>query len=114
MYVYPQFLEQYRLPTETANQALIDSGIRFLTRHLEALEKGYLAKGKYLTGERLTVADYFVATVLIQTEWVGFNFKMWPKVAAWLRLVRSQDNWALVHAAHRIFVQELERTQYDT
>ena len=61
----------------------------------------------------MTVADFYVATILIQTEWVGFNFKLWPKVASWLKLVRSQGHWSTVHTAHRTFVQELERTQYD-
>ena len=111
-YTYPQFLQRYRLPSEEANDALVESSIRQLTRHLETLENGYLAKGRFLTGDRLTVADSVVATILLQTEWLGFKFKMWPKVELWLKLVRAQDYWSDVHAAHKKFLVELENAQY--
>ena len=54
------------------------------------------------------MADSYVATVLIQAEWVGFSFRMWPRVATWLKRVRSQENWAQVHASHRELVTEIE------
>ncbi len=113
MYAYPQFLEKYRLPSDTANDVLVETGLRQLTQHLERLDKGYLCKNKYLTGDRLTVADTFVASVLIQCEWTGFKFKMWPRVETWLKLVRSQTHWSDVHAAHKTFIRELELAQYN-
>ena len=63
---------------------------------------------KYLSGDRLTVADSYAATVLIQAEWVGFSFRMWPRVASWLKRVRSQQNWTQVHTQHRELVSEIE------
>ena len=105
-------MERYRLSSEDANEALIESGIKQLTRHLETLEKGYLAKRRFLTGDRLTVADTYVATVLIQAEWVGFKFTMWPKVDSWLKAIKCQDYWADVHVSHKKFLEELENAQY--
>ncbi len=111
-YAYPQFLERYKLPSDVANEALIEYGIRQLTRHLESIEKGYLSKRRFLTGDRLTVADSYVATILLQAEWVGFKFTLWPKVEAWLKTVRCQDFWSEVHASHIKFLEELENAQY--
>ncbi|CAH1780469.1 unnamed protein product [Owenia fusiformis] len=108
-YTYPQFLERFRLPSESANEALVESGIQSLTRHLETLEKRYLDKNKYLTGDKLTVADSYVATILLQVEWTAFKFKIWPKVDEWIKRVKQQEFWDTVHKAHDDFVHELEQ-----
>ncbi|XP_074645894.1 glutathione S-transferase theta-3-like [Tubulanus polymorphus] len=107
-YTYPQFLDRYRLPSDAANEALVESGIRELSRLLEVLENRYLEKRKYLCCSELTVADSYVATILIQLKWTTFKFRMWPKVEEWLARVRMQDFWDEVHKAHKEFVKELE------
>ena len=109
-YAYPQLLEKYRLQNDTANDVLVESGIRQLTKHLERLENKYLSKQRYVCGDRVTVADSYVATTLIQAEWVGFKFTLWPKVENWLRRVKAQDYWEDVHVLHNQFVQQLGKT----
>ncbi|XP_046381062.2 glutathione S-transferase theta-1-like isoform X1 [Haliotis rufescens] len=111
-YVYPQFLEKYALSGEEANEVLVEKGLHYITRHLEVLENRYLAKHKYLTGDRHTVADVFVATVLLQLQWPNFQFRIWPKVDTWLSRVKQVEFWDIVHVSHREFLQELERNRY--
>jgi hypothetical protein len=45
-YTYPQFLEKFRLPSDSANEALIESGIKQLTKQLENMERRYLEKSR--------------------------------------------------------------------
>lgn len=108
-YIYPQFLEQYTLSTEKANEALVEYGLKQLSRQLEILEKKYLEKSKFLTGNRITVADSFVATILLQAQWAGTKFTMWPHVEKWLSSVQNQVHWDTVHHSHNMFLKELEK-----
>ncbi|XP_076470648.1 glutathione S-transferase theta-3-like [Babylonia areolata] len=112
-YIYPQFLEKYALPGHDHNEAMTEHALRDVTHQLEALEQRYLATNNpYLTGNRQTVADLYVATVLVQMEWTGFRFKLWPKVDSWLTRVRHAEFWDTVHQSHQDFVAELERNRY--
>ena len=87
--------------------------MRHLAKQLECLETGYLKHHQFLTGDRLTVADSFVATVILQAQWNGFRFQMWPKVERWLRLVRAQEFWSQVHRVHNELVRELEEQPFE-
>lgn len=110
-YIYPQFLEKYTLSPEEANEALVESGLRQVSKHIEIIEKKYFksSKDKYLTGSRLTMADTSVASVLVLLEWTGFKFKMWPKVETWMNRVKRQQFWDNVHTTHSDFVVQLRR-----
>ena len=77
-------LEQSRLTTKMAIQALIDSGIRLLTRHIEILEKGYVAYGKYIDAK-------------ITRLWLtGYSCRGWKECNMTL-------NWHTKHNFHRSF-----------
>lgn len=108
-YIYPQFLEQYILPSDKANDVLVEYGLKQLSRQLEILEKKYLEKSHFLTGNRITIADSFVATVLLQAQWSGTKFTMWPHVEKWLSHVQNQVHWDTVHLSHAAFLKELEK-----
>ena len=113
-YTYPQFLERFRLSSAQADEVLVESGIRQISRHLEVLETRYLNKHSFLCGNEITIADTFVATVLVQVEWTSFNIKIWPKVNEWLRKVKGQLFWDKVHSAHENFRQEIQNTALAT
>ncbi|XP_057298415.1 glutathione S-transferase theta-1-like [Hydractinia symbiolongicarpus] len=106
--VYPHFMEQYHLEDD-ATESLIEKGTIDLTRHLEMLENLYLSKTKYLTGGFPTIADYYVATVLVQLEWINFGLELWPKISAWLSILKGMQQWKEVHEKHSGFVAELQK-----
>ncbi|KAK3085290.1 hypothetical protein FSP39_001136 [Pinctada imbricata] len=107
-YIYPQFLENYVFTPEKVNEAVVEKGLRMVTNHLEIIEKKYLARQKYLCGDRLTMADTCVAAVVVLLEWTGFGFKMWPKVETWLNRIKQQTFWDEVHTTHNEFVKEIQ------
>lgn len=104
-------MEKYTLTPESANEALIESGLSQLSRHLEILETRYLENSKYLTGDKMLVADSFVASIVVLLEWTGFKFTIWPKVAKWLERVKHQEFWDTVHVAHTDLIKELKRAK---
>ena len=97
------------LSSESANEHLVESGLKTLSRQLEMLETKYLHNTHFLTGNRITVADSFIGTVLLQIEWTGMKLQMWPKVDAWLSRVKKQVHWDTVHLAHNVFLREMGR-----
>ncbi|VDI00454.1 glutathione S-transferase [Mytilus galloprovincialis] len=109
-YIYPQFLDYYSLKTTESNECLIEHGLRQVTKLLEVIENRYLMNNKYLTGPRTTIADTSVATVLVLLEWTNFNYKMWPKVEAWLTRVKQHHFWDEVHVTHTDFVKDIQRS----
>lgn len=106
--IYPQFFEKYHLPND-ANDALIEKGTEELTKVLETLEYHVLASAKYLCGDNLTIADLYVATMLVQLEWVDFDLTLWPTVIEWIQMVKQSSHWDSVHEKHNGFVSELKK-----
>lgn len=107
---YPQVFKDCMLPAVSANEVMVECGMKHVTRILESIEKRHLAKQHdYLGGaDQMTVADSFAVTVLLQLQWVGFSFKLWPKIVAWMDRVAQQESWTDVHSAHHIFVEEFD------
>eukprot|EP00794_Sanderia_malayensis_P015216 gene15216-16787_t len=104
--VYPQFFEKYHLPNE-ANDALIDKGMHELTKLLETLENHLLTSSDYLCGNNITVADLYVATILVQLEWTEFDMTLWPRIQHWLEGIKQTEHWDIVHEKHNGFLQQL-------
>ncbi|XP_067933376.1 uncharacterized protein [Watersipora subatra] len=107
MFAYPQFLTKYRLDTDAANECLVECGIQRLTALLSKIENVYLARTQFVCGPQLTVADSFMVTTLLQSQWGGFNFSIWPKVKAWVLEVMNQPHWDTVHNAHKEFLNDV-------
>lgn len=106
--VYPNFMETYQLPGD-GTDALIEKGTKEMTRLLEMIENTFLGRSKYLTGASPTIADYYVATILVQLEWLNFDFQLWPKITAWMKSFKESEHWKLVHEKHEGFVTELQK-----
>ena len=114
--MYPQLLDRYHLDEEAGTELLVEKGIAQTCELLEALENFYLGHDAFLCGAEPTVADSYVATILCQTDWVDFDFKLWPRVCTWLPKVMSQEHWSDVHVQHSDYLQRLKKipsTQYD-
>lgn len=93
-----------------ANEAFVERGLQEVTKILELIESRYLVTNKYLTGPRSTIADICVAVVISLLDWTNFNFKMWPKVEAWLNRVKQNHFWDEVHVTHNTFVKDIRRS----
>jgi len=105
--VYPHFMVTYQLQ-EDATEALIENGTRELTKHFELIENTFLAKNKYLTGNFPTVADYYIATMIVQLEWINFDITLWPQITKWLTILKSVELWEEVHKKHEGFLDALK------
>lgn len=122
--IYPQISQRYRLPSNLATEQLVETGFKELAVELEFLESK-LAMGavsgssspspslNYLCGGEPTIADFFVATILMQTEWVSFDLRLWPNMQSWFEKVQTQKYWHEIHEVHYDFIKQLKKMEDD-
>ena len=99
--------DRFRLSSAGDTEALEEVGIKEMSRYLEVLEKHYLAKNPFVCGAELTAADYYIATIIIQTQWLSFDLKLWPAVMKWIETISTKDFWKTAHVEHVEFMKTL-------
>jgi glutathione S-transferase len=77
------FLHRAMLPAQQRDAKIADAGEAKLVRPLRVLD-GELAKRRFLLGDRFTVADLNVASVLGITPMARIDLEPYPNVQRWL------------------------------
>jgi glutathione S-transferase len=96
-FVYPQILPNQRRPSEEANRATIAWGREKARDWLTILDSQWLGQGDpYLTGNDLTIADYFASGGIHVGELIGEDFASYPNVARWLQTMKTLPGWQSV------------------
>ncbi len=64
------------------------------------LNDHWLGKGnRYLTGDEITIADYFGAGLATCGAMIRTEFKNYPNVEAWLKRMEQTPSWAKTNEA---------------
>jgi len=93
--VAPKIRKDLQIP-----QATQDAARATLTRALQVLETRWLAESKYLTGDRLTLADFgaYVEIGQLQPEFTNvYDFDSFPNVQRWMTDMKQVDGYDDVH-----------------
>ena len=93
----------------TVNRICVGAIVNIIHSTYSGDGKPYLCGGGE-AGEP-SVADFFAATVLVQLDWIGFEFSLWNRVNRWLHRLKSSDLWDAVHEKHDGFVVKLQSSQ---
>jgi glutathione S-transferase len=95
---YAQLLDPYKLPDPRGQQLLVEAGKRNAERFLSILDEHMLGTRTCLTGDDITIADYFASGILSLGEVIGCNFAQYPNVLRWNRQMRARPNWQAANA----------------
>lgn len=107
-YVYPQLMPHHGRGSEQATAATVEFGRNGASKWLSVLDQHFLRHGgPWLTGDRLTIADFHGASILSLGELVGCDFEGYPNVQRWLAQVKTLPGWQSSHAAFEQFAQSL-------
>jgi glutathione S-transferase len=91
---YSQLLDGYKLPHEDGQRLAVEAGKQRTERSLEILNDHMLgARGTYLCGERITIADYFASGIVSLGDVVGCTFAAYPNVVKWYGRMRALPHW---------------------
>ena len=80
----------YKFVNGTIDERSLKEGRQFLANYLNLIEK-QLAKGPYICGTELSLADINILAILDPSEVVGFDLATYPKVVAWRKKLQAQD-----------------------
>jgi len=113
--VYPQVFPHHKRPSEELQKGTIAWGKELTKKWLQVLNDHWLGKGnKYLTGDQLTIADYFGAALLTSGDSIRAEFKAYPNIDAWLKRMGDLPNWAKCNEALWGFRDYLKEQQFET
>lgn len=97
-YVYPQVLPHHARGSEDVTHATVEWGRDRARTWLDVLDRHYLGgQGQWLVGDRMTIADYFGASILSLGDLVQCSLENYPRVRRWYGAVRSDASWAEVN-----------------
>lgn len=97
--VYPQLFAHFRRPDAAAQAGCIAWGRDKALHWLGILDEQLLGpRRSYLCGERISLADYLGAEMLVLGEAIGLDYARWRNVDRWLAAMKSRPHWARIHA----------------
>lgn len=98
--VYPQIYPHHKRPDEATQKGTLEWGKQLTKKWLTVLNDHWLGKGnKFLTGDRLTIADIFGYSLLTAGMVTRDDFKAYPNVDRWIKEVEKLGSWKDVNAA---------------
>jgi glutathione S-transferase len=97
---YPQLFPHLKRRSEEAQAATLEFGKENAKRWLKLLNDYWIGPTKtYLTGDAITIADYFGVGIVTLGEIIGVDFAPYPNVKRWLDTMKKLPNWAKVNEA---------------
>ena len=113
--VYPQVFPHHKRPSDELQKGTIAWAKELTKKWLQVLNDHWLGKGnKYLTGDQITIADYFGAALLTCGDPIRTEFKAYPNIDAWLKRMGETPNWTKCNEALWGFRDYLKEQQFET
>jgi len=113
--VYPQIYPHHKRPSDEVQKGTIAWAKELTKKWLTVLNDNILGtKNKYVTGDQITIADYFGASLLTCGDPIRTDFSAYPNVVAWLKRMEATANWKKVNEAMYGFRDYLKEQQFET
>lgn len=106
---YPQVYPHHARQPEDANKVTVEWGKTQSEFWLGVLDRHWLGGGNtYVTGNEITIADYFGSVLSTPIEMIGVNLSGFPNVARWMGTMKALPSWGKVNEVHDGFVGSLK------
>ena len=97
---YPQLFPHLKRRSDEAQAATLEFGKEQSKRWLKVLNDYWIGpKNNYLTGDEITIADYFGAGIVTLGEIIRIDFSPYPHVQRWLGNMKKLRSWPTVNEA---------------
>ena len=113
-FVYPQVFDHHKRQPADCNEVTISWGMDKARSWMAILDGTYLASGRYVAGDEITIADLFGASIVTMAEWIGQGVDAWPNVARWIAAIKSRPSWNRVNEQHNGFVAMMAGNKFRT
>jgi len=112
--VYPQIYPGHKRPTDAHQSGTIAWGKERTQNWLKVLDSHWIAKKPYLCGDRITIADYFGASLLTAGDVIRTDFKGYPNIDRWLGTMRKLAAWNAINEAVHGFANAVKDQKFET
>jgi glutathione S-transferase len=112
--VYPQLFPHHKRPTDEQHRGTIEWGRNKSKTWLEVLDRSVLGKSNYVANDRISIADYFGASLVTAGELIGCRFEGYPNVQRWLARMKELPSWAKVNEVMYGFAGSLKGQKFQT
>ena len=111
--LYPQLFPHHKRPTEEHHEGTIAWGKDKTQAWLEVLDKKILGANDYVANNRISIADYFGASLVTAGDLIGCTFEGYPNVQKWIARMRQLPSWPKVNEAHDGFAGALKGNRFE-
>jgi glutathione S-transferase len=112
---YPQLFPHHKRADAAMQQATVEWGRERAAIWLQVLNDHWLGDGRpYLTGDKITIADYFGVCLLTLGEVLGCDFAAYPNVARWVGRMKQLPSWPEVNEALYGFAEAVKGQPFVT
>jgi glutathione S-transferase len=110
---YPQIFPNHKRRSDEAHAATIEWGQNNAKIWLQILNDYWIGpKNQYLTGDQITIADYFGAGLVTLGEVIRCDFSKYPNVQRWLNNMKKQPSWPKVNEAFYGLVEAVKGQKF--
>jgi glutathione S-transferase len=112
-FAYPQLMPNHRRPSALAQAAVLAWAGPRAARCLDVMDGAMLGDGRrFLTGERISLADYLALAVLTVGEVVGQDYARWPRLQQWLAHMKARPSFARSHDPFLSFAAQVRTPSF--
>ncbi len=111
---YPQVYPHHKRPGDGVQEGTLAWGKKLAHEWYTLLDKHWIGNKPYLTGDQITIADYFGVCLATVGELIRCDFAQYPNVKRWVDTMKTLDSWARVNEAHYGFASSIKDQPFQT
>ena len=113
-FIYPQVFPHHKRKTDEIHAATIEWGKERAQDWLGLLDKHWIGPNKaYLTGDQITIADYFGSGLVTLGEVIRCDFSGYPNIQRWLTNVKKLKSWPKVNEVFYGLVESVKEQKFN-
>ncbi len=113
-FIYPQVFPHHKRQTDEIHAATIEWGKERAERWLGLLDQHWIGPKKpYLTGDQITIADYFGSGLVTLGEVIRCDFSGYPNITRWLNNVKKLKSWPKVNEVFYGLCESVKQQQFN-
>ncbi len=107
--VYPQVFPMHERPTPELQQGTLAWHKARAEHWLQILDEKLIGPQKaYLTGDKVTIADYMGAEIIGLGELIGCDYAKYPNISRWMSRMKALPSWKKVNEVFDGFAASLK------
>jgi len=113
-WIYPQIFPNHKRPDDAVHAGTIAWARERALAMLKVLNDDILGPDRaYLTGDRVTIADYFGVCLLTLGEITRNDWSRYPNIARWVANMKQLKSWSAVNEALYGFADMVKDREFD-